>query len=789
MKRILLLIYIASGTLFFNAFAQEIYSKVKIYCSNEQLLQLSSAGIDTDHGERKWDTFLITDLSVHEIAEVAQLGINYEVLVPNVKKYYEAINLQGGNKNVTCTTSGNGVAQPEVPVNFYQNSAYAGFYKYQDMLDALDDMATQYPNLITVKAPISSFLTHEGRPIYHVKISDNPGTDEGSETKVLYTAIHHAREPLSMSQLIFYMWYLLENYNNDEEIQHLVNTTELYFVPCINPDGYIHNETNDPSGFGMHRKNKRNVGTTNPGVDNNRNYSYGWNTTGVSSNTNNDTYPGPSAFSEPENQAIQYLVENIHFTSALNAHTYGNTLLYPIGTTVAEYADHNDYFADLSAHMVRFNGFLAQKSSGLYPASGDSDDYMYKVDVGVGVKDTIFAFTPEIGSDFWPAQSEIIPGCQGMIFPNMVMGEITHAYVYVKDEDPSFIASTSGNFNHSILRLGLVDEQVTVSITPITNIQSVGASIDYNLTLRESTTGAFSYTLNPAIQYGDEVKYVINTQYSDWTKHDTITKTFGAMTLQLSDNAANASNWTGNWSVTTDDSYSPTTSFTDSDGGNYADNADVTWEFDQVIDLTNATSAMISFYAKWAIEADYDYCQFQVSTDGGNSWIGQCGLYTVEGSSTVWNGSAQPDGEPIWEGSSDWVREEIDLSDYLGQQIRVRFQLESDGGVNEDGFYFDDFQVSYNEQSGVGLDEQKGLSCKVFPNPAEDKVLLSVGQLIDSGAEVTLFDNSGKLVLKQRFDEKSNVFELNVSELSRGFYTIVLQQADGTTGSAKLVVR
>lgn len=784
--KISLLLLITCFTIL-QAFAQERYSKVKIFCDNEQLAQLSNLGIDVDHGERKWNTFLITDLSESELAQVAQAGVNYEVLAVDVKKYYAAINHDGGSKNVTCTSSSNN--QPAVPVNFYQNSAYAGFYKYQDMLDALDDMAAQYPSLISVKAPISTFLTHEGRPIYFVKISDNPTTDESSEPKVLYTAIHHAREPLSMSQLIFYMWYLLENYNSSEEIQHLVNNTELYFVPCINPDGYIHNETNDPTGFGMHRKNKRNVGTTNPGVDNNRNYSYGWNTTGVSSDQNNDTYPGTSAFSEPENQAIKWLVEQVGFTTALNAHTYGNLMLYPVGTTQAEFADHNDYFVDFSSHLCRFNGYLAQKSSALYPASGDSDDYMYKDSIGVGLKDTIFAFTPEIGTDFWPPQSEILPTCQGMVFPNMVMAGITHQYVFVKDEDPTLVPSTAGNFNHTITRYGLVDGPVTVSLTPLLNVQSVGSPIVYDLALRESNSGLFSYVLDPAIQFGDEIKYVVNIQYSDWTKHDTITKIFGAMTLQYADDASNATNWTGNWSVTTDDAYSPTTSFTDSDGGNYSNNTNRTWEFDQVIDLTNATDAMVTFYAKWAIEADYDYCQFQVSTDGGSTWIGQCGLYTVEGSSTFWNGSAQPDGEPVWEGASDWVREEISLTDYLGQQIRVRFQLESDGGVTEDGFYFDDFQVSYNESGTSSVNALEGLKFNVFPNPSNGTFVVSVASMLSAGAVLNIYDNSGALVYSEITEEKSNLINVELTGLATGFYTLLVKQPDGVTGTAKVAIK
>jgi hypothetical protein len=787
MNKILLLLLIIN-TLTFGVQAQERYSKVKIYCTNEQLLELSNAGIEADHGERKSNTFLITDISESELALISSMGFNYEIVALDVKQYYADRSKSGGAKNVTCSSAATDDL-PEVPDNFYQNSAYAGFYNYQDMLDALDEMAAQYPNLITVKAPISSFLTHENRPIYHVKISDNPSVDESTETKVLYTAIHHAREPLSMSQLIFYMWYILENYDSSEEIQYLVNNTEMYFVPCMNPDGYLHNEANDPAGFGMHRKNKRNVGSTNPGVDNNRNYSYGWNTTGVSADPNNDTYPGTSAFSEPENQAIKWLVENVNFTSAFNAHTYGNTLLYPIGTTSAEFADHHDYFVDISAHMCMHNGYFPQKSSGLYPASGDADDYMYKVDIGVGEKDTIYAWTPEIGTDFWPAENEIVPTCQGMVFPNLVLSHMTHQYVYVKDEDPQLLASSTGDFNHNVFRYGLVDGPVDVSITPLLNIQSVGSPIQYDLALRESVDGAISYVLNPAIQPGDEVRYILNTIYPDWTYRDTITKIFGALTVQYSENGNSNSNWTGPWSTTTDEFYSPSSSFTDSDGGDYLDDVNETYTFVPTIDLTNAVEARVSFYAKWEIEADYDYCQFQVSTDNGSSWEGQCGLYTVEGSSTFWNGSVQPNGEPVWEGTSDWVYEEINLSDYLGQEIKVRFQLESDGGVRRDGFYFDDFQVSFNEESSAGIGKQELIGLKVFPNPASESATVYSDGYLEQGTRILIYDNSGKIAMESVNDHKTNQIILELTGIAKGFYTVELRNEQGSIGQTKLVIR
>ena len=121
--------------------------------------------------------------------------------------------------------------------------------------------------------------------------------DSMNEPKLLYNAIHHAREPASLSNIIFYMWYLLERYSIDPEVKYLVDNTQMYFVPCINPDGYIYNENTDPDGGGLWRKNRRNHGG-HYGVDLNRNYGFNWgfNNQGSSSSSQSETYRGDSAF-------------------------------------------------------------------------------------------------------------------------------------------------------------------------------------------------------------------------------------------------------------------------------------------------------------------------------------------------------------------------------------------------------------------------------------------------------------------------------------------------------------
>ena len=774
-----------------QTFSQQNYSRVKIFTDSKGLQRLAELGVGVDHGTTKKDIFFISDFSESEINTMKANGYQIEVLIEDVKKFYRERNTKSEKsveKNIGCDQGGgsSNTFVPEVPGNFNLGSM-GGYFTYQEFLNELDAMVAQYPSLITAKAPISTYTTFEGRPIYWLRISDNPNTDETTETEVLYSAIHHAREPIAMSEVVFYMWYLLENYDNSEEIQFLVNNTEMYFVPCLNPDGYIYNETTDPMGGGMHRKNCRDVGTTNKGVDLNRNYSYGWGTTGVSFNEDDDTYPGTGAFSEPETQAMRWFCENRDFLYAFNAHTYGNDILYPIGTTVEEFAPDNDYLAAYTGYMVQYNGFTNMKSSDLYPASGDSDDFMYKEDIVN--KPQIFAMTPEIGNDsqgFWPASSDATGICQDMVFPNLILAHLTHRYLVVKDLDPSKVETMTGNFNHSAYRLGYESGPVTVSIEPLLGIQSVGSSVVYDLALMETQNGVISYILNPGIQFGDPIKYVLNTDYGLWIDRDTIIKSFGSLTLQLLDDASSNSNWNGGWGTTNSAYYSPSNSFTDSPTGDYQNGANMVYNLTQTIDLTDATSAMISYYAKWDIEADFDFCQFQVSTDGGSSWDAQCGLYTVAGSGPG-TGGIQPDAEPLYEGTqATWVLEEINMNDYLGQIVKVRFQLKSDGGLRKDGFYFDDFQVMYNETAGAGL-EALSMETKTIPNPASNITYVSFSKVVTKGA-IKVYDQSGKLVVTQSINQATNKLTLDVEKIPSGIYTIHISDMEYNSKPIKLVV-
>jgi carboxypeptidase T len=776
-----------------------LYSRARIYYKTpREFIALVNQGLPLDHGTHKLNYSFESDFSQNELNIARMMGFEVEVLIADVSQYYRDRNKDGNNrpsstvveKNSNCTSAGSQL--PYTTPNNWELGSMGGFYTYTEMLNELDDMVTLYPNLITAKSPISTFLTEEGRPIYWVKISDNPNVSE-SEPQVLYDAIHHAREPASMQQLIFYMWYLLENYDTDDEVKTIVDNTELYFIPVLNPDGYIYNETTQPNGGGMWRKNRRNHGGGEFGVDNNRNYGYAWNTTGVSPNPSNDTYPGTAPFSEVENQAMKWFCENHQIKIALNNHSYDNSLLYPFGYESNILTPDNEYIVAATSVKVANNslGMVNKLSSTLYPASGDSDDWMYDGDLAT--KPKIFAYTPEIGNNshgFWPAINEIETVCESMVSTNLMTAKLVMNYATVKDEHDLFVTAQNDYFQYTIQRLGLEGAgDFTVTIVPISStIVSIGSpNLHTGMQMMESHLDSIEFTLSSSIQPGDLIIYELVVNNGLYDEKIRVQKVYGATAIAFYDGGASMSNWTGTggWGITANDYFSPPSSFTDSPNGNYASNANTTITFTPTIDLTNAIGASVRFMAKWEIEDGYDFAQFLVSNNNGSNWIPQCGKYTKTGSGN------QHAGFPIYDGTQlTWVQEEIDLSDYLGGQLKFRFRFRSDWGDNRDGFYFDDFQVNVI-YANVGVDEIKNGLIQInaaVPNPTNDNATIYYNLPSDlTHATLMVYNKTGQLVETLTLSTTETKATIDLTGLSSGIYFYQIQSNEIRSATQKLV--
>ena len=412
----------------FSAVAQQKYYRVQLQTNEKGLQRLSAAGVTIDHGDFIKGSSFTSDFSEAELNTIKRSGIQYRILINDVSAYYvahsnDAVTDKSEAAPVTCSTY-------TKPKNF-KYGTMGGFYTYTEMLATLDSMAAKYPNLITVKQVVSSTLTTaQGRPLYYVKISDNPNADE-SEPKILYTSLHHAREPESLSQLVFYMWYILENYKKDAFVKSLIDSTEMFFIPCLNPDGYIYNQTTNPNGGGLWRKNRRVNGDGTFGVDLNRNYGYKWgfDNVGSSNFTSSDTYRGPSPFSEPEIQMVRDFCNSHPFYFALNNHTYSNVLIYPWGYKANTYTPAPDslIFKNDAIRLAQCNGYVTGTPNQTvgYIVNGSSDDWMYGEQT---TKAKIFSLTPEAGTSadgFWPRKNRILPLAQINMDMNLTAARFT----------------------------------------------------------------------------------------------------------------------------------------------------------------------------------------------------------------------------------------------------------------------------------------------------------------------------------------------------------------------------
>jgi len=194
------------------------------------------------------------------------------------------------------------------------------------------DLARAYPHLVHMQKIGES--TGWRLPIWGIRISDHPGLDE-DEPAVLFTGVHHAREPLGALICYEILEELLTNYGMSERHTRLLDSLEIWLVPIVNPDGYEYIMQNQLH-FPWWRKNLRDNnedGVFDPlvdGVDLNRNYDFNWDE-GGDGNPASWFYRGGSPFSEKEIQALRDLAWRKNFLLGVSYHSYGESVLYPWG--------------------------------------------------------------------------------------------------------------------------------------------------------------------------------------------------------------------------------------------------------------------------------------------------------------------------------------------------------------------------------------------------------------------------------------------------------------------------
>ena len=775
--------------LIFGLSAQTNYQRVAIDYSQENLQTIASLGLPVDEGhlDRKNMTYIM-EISETMVEKLNLAGLEYSILLDDVASYYK-----NRLNNAESLTPAEKARQEKlnrdwpVPEGFEYGSM-GGYLTLDEVMAHLDNMHTLYPNLISARQPASDITTVEGRSIYYVKISDNPDINE-DENEVLYTALHHAREPGGLMHVIYYMYYLLENYSTDPTIKNLVDNTEMYFIPVVNPDGYQYNYTTDPNGGGQWRKNRFDNGDGTYGVDLNRNYGYQWgyDNSGSSPYSSEETYRGTAPFSENESQVIKEFCEANEFKIALNYHTYSNLLLFAWGYDNLLTPD-NDLMLEYGRLMTMENNYTyGPCATTIYPSNGGSDDWMY------GEQDTkgkILAFTPEVGSSsdgFWPAQSRIIPLCQENMLQSLYAAQFVGDYIDITDQSSAIVEVKNGYFSFVVSKLGLgSNPEYSISIEPVSpEIIAVGDAKIYTPEMLSSPVlDSIDFTLSESIPSGTPLffRYVLDNGVT--TQSFEVEKIYGQTTSLFFDSCDDLNNWeSSSWNITENAYVSAPGSITDSPEGNYSNNVNNYILLETELDLSHAIYASATFWAKWDIESGYDYVEFLASINGGTSWAPIEGKYTHPG------GNNQHVGMPLYDGiQSSWVLEQADLNPFLGEQVQLRFKLHSDTYENGDGFYFDDLEVRLISNT-VGIKETnyEETAVLVWPQPTHTNLTFSI-QGDNTIQRIQLYSLQGQKLIDS--DEKNQKqVTLNVDYLAPGMYLYCITTTEGKKHNGKFIVK
>jgi hypothetical protein len=625
--------------------------------------------------------------------------------------------------------------------------------------------------------------------MWTVRVSNSPNAPTGRPEVWIHSLIH-AREPMSMMQSIYFMYWLLENYNIDPLATYILRYRELYFTPVFNPDGYEYNRSTNPGGGGMWRKSRKPC-SGGTGTDLNRNYGpYDfWNYSGGGSSTScgSDTYRGTLPFSDIETDNAKNFVNSRNFKGILSYHTYGNYFIRPWGYNGQPTSD-EDIFQNFSADMVLQNQYTVGRTLQTvgYTVRGVTDDWYYN-DSGHA---KIIAMTPEVGTStdgFWPQQSRILPLAQSTLWSNIYFALSGGGYVAPTNtvlNKLSYNPGESGNLKVNFKNKGLMPAPNVkielVSQSPFINISS--ATFSYNSIAsyyQDSVTLNFNVLNTAPVNKGLPILLRIKQNDTSIVHLQKLYVCIGSGTTLLADSAENGTgNWsfTGGWGTTTTQSYSPPTSFTDSPTGNYGNSQTRSMTLAAGRDITPYPVTILTYYYRHDIEP-LDNAYIQVSSNNGNDWVSVKYYY----------------GQQL-----SWKQEVLDITELANHstQLRIRFLLVTNAQIASDGIYIDNIKIQNYQDAITGIGNNNGDIPKVFslsqnyPNPFNPSTSIKYAIPKNSFVILTVYDVLGRAVKTLVNEQKTpGIYEVtfDAGDLSSGAYFYKIS-ADGFSDTKRMML-
>lgn len=366
------------------------HSVVKVVPSSEealrflQKLQHNSVGVDFWKPPSQVGRAVHLMLSQHGGANIIKSlessGMSPEVMIADVQRLI----------NTEAEMIKERLAKPFTADQDPGAFAIDQYHPFDDINAWLDSLVATYPQIAST---FSLGKSKEGRDMKVIKIG-NPGTNKKGFW--LDGAIH-AREWVATATTIYIINELVTKSTTNPLYQQFLNAIDFYVLPVVNPDGYAYTWTSDrlwrkTRGGPYCIKNFFGGKKCCYGADPNRNWDFHFGEAGTSKDPCDDTYPGPSAFSEVETaQMSAWLAQNKNlFQAYVSFHSYAEDFLLPYAYAKGAYPPDISTLTSLAnkaqaaiqaVHGTVYN--VGTPPDILYAASGGSYDWVKGV---AGVK-------------------------------------------------------------------------------------------------------------------------------------------------------------------------------------------------------------------------------------------------------------------------------------------------------------------------------------------------------------------------------------------------------------------
>ncbi len=275
--------------------------------------------------------------------------------------------------------------------------------------------------------------------------------------------------------------------------------------------------------------------------------------------------------------------------------------------------------------------------------------------------------------------------------PSLVHDGITLADPYGNNNSYAEPGEQNLQLSESLFNQGATTStQITAKVTSLTAGVTVNTADSTYADIAAGESGLnftpYVFSIDSSVACGTDLNFqaVVTDTYTTYNTAFSLNASIvlPRQDLFFNDVEGGAAGWTtggspNSWAITTNQSHTPTHSWTDSPAGDYQNNAN-NWVRTPAYDLSGKRHVQVSGWFKYALEAGWDYAYLEYSLNGGGTWNTANPLATFNGSQT------------------DWWFELVDAPELDNQaNVALRIHLVSDGGVTEDGIYVDDMALSY----------------------------------------------------------------------------------------------